>query len=888
MYEQDRLWGTDLYEHLDWVYQHAASFCVLFASVDYSRKVWTNHERMSAQSRAFTEAGPYILPARFDDTVIPGLRPTVGYIDLRTTSPTQLVELIIAKLADARPEPLTNSRLAPPYERPAPARPAVANRLSGASVTPPVGRLPSAGLRGRGSVLKELATAWRDRAGRIQVVAGVGGVGKSATALAFCVELGRADREAQRRICWLSAADEASLTAGLVGLARRVGGSERDIKLIAETSPEAPDLLWSLIELTPRPWLIVVDNADDPSLLAAPRPYGSSTPTSVADGTGWIRPSPHGLVVVTSRVADPRIWGSRSTKVHRLEVLAESEASDVLLDLILENRGAEVATARRPPGPGRDETDAARELANVLGGLPLALHLAGSAIGSPYSSWPTISDYLHAYRATGVSMLVPAPDGPSGDDLRATVMHTWELTLDALGAKGLTWARSLLRLLSCFAAAVPIPADLVDPDSTAELLTGVLDPHQLNAPPTSAALRRAREALARTGLVDVVRPVDVDGDRGPSALVIHPLIAETNRWHLLNRPDEERTTTSVCVTATGLMCRAMTRLPPDDPGNWTELRLLAPHLRPLLGFVATRLAPADLRTLLDTCAQAVNFLELTGSDAAGEQLARQALSLTSTLHPDDTVIADLHFQLAHTFGNRGRWHDAEAEYRLVFESRSRALGADHPRTLSARHQLAWVMANLGKWQDAEAEYRQILAGRRAAHGDEHVRTLSARHQLAWVIGNLGKWSAAQAEFEDIRAIRERLLGAEHKDTLAASHWLAWVAGRQGRWAEAESGFRDVLDKRLRFLGPDHRDTLATRDRLAWAIGNAGRLVEAEMAYREVIDSRRRVLGPNHRDTLATRNQLAWVASRQGRWAEADRLPSSPGQPGQHPRTRTSG
>jgi hypothetical protein len=70
-YEQATLWGKDLYEHLDQVYQGAARYCVLFASEHYANKVWTNHERRSAQARALRENEEYILPVRFDDTDIP-------------------------------------------------------------------------------------------------------------------------------------------------------------------------------------------------------------------------------------------------------------------------------------------------------------------------------------------------------------------------------------------------------------------------------------------------------------------------------------------------------------------------------------------------------------------------------------------------------------------------------------------------------------------------------------------------------------------------------------------------------------------------------------------------------------------------------------------------
>lgn len=100
-YDQDatvELWGKDLYEHLHNVYSKASRYCVLFASEAYARKMWTSHERKSAQERALQEKNEYILPARFDDTEIPGLRETIGYVDLRKTSPDELAKLIIEKL----------------------------------------------------------------------------------------------------------------------------------------------------------------------------------------------------------------------------------------------------------------------------------------------------------------------------------------------------------------------------------------------------------------------------------------------------------------------------------------------------------------------------------------------------------------------------------------------------------------------------------------------------------------------------------------------------------------------------------------------------------------------------------------------------------------------
>jgi hypothetical protein len=87
-YEKADLWGKDLYSHLDYVYQKQAKYCIIFASAEYEKKVWTNHERSSAQARAIENSKQeYILPVRFDSTEIPGLRKTIGYLDAPKTAP---------------------------------------------------------------------------------------------------------------------------------------------------------------------------------------------------------------------------------------------------------------------------------------------------------------------------------------------------------------------------------------------------------------------------------------------------------------------------------------------------------------------------------------------------------------------------------------------------------------------------------------------------------------------------------------------------------------------------------------------------------------------------------------------------------------------------------
>lgn len=103
--EEGQLWGEDLYVHLADVYGAKARFCVMLVSRHYVGKLWTRHERQSAQARAFRDNGAYILPLRLDDTKIPGLSDTLGYIDLRTATMDHVVRLIMDKLrADASSE----------------------------------------------------------------------------------------------------------------------------------------------------------------------------------------------------------------------------------------------------------------------------------------------------------------------------------------------------------------------------------------------------------------------------------------------------------------------------------------------------------------------------------------------------------------------------------------------------------------------------------------------------------------------------------------------------------------------------------------------------------------------------------------------------------------
>jgi hypothetical protein len=101
-FKEADLWGNDLSEELDMIYRMEGRYCVMFLSKNYAKKAWPTHERRSALSRAVQQQGRYVLPCRFDDTEVPGLRPSISYVDLNTKTPEQLGELIIEVLRRKR------------------------------------------------------------------------------------------------------------------------------------------------------------------------------------------------------------------------------------------------------------------------------------------------------------------------------------------------------------------------------------------------------------------------------------------------------------------------------------------------------------------------------------------------------------------------------------------------------------------------------------------------------------------------------------------------------------------------------------------------------------------------------------------------------------------
>lgn len=112
-YEPAELWGKDLYVYFSSVYKDQAEYCVMFLSQYYTQKLWTNHELQSAQARAFEENREYILPIRLDDTEVPGILKTIGFLDARSMAIEQIYEILVKKLSDSTSQSIPTN-ISPP------------------------------------------------------------------------------------------------------------------------------------------------------------------------------------------------------------------------------------------------------------------------------------------------------------------------------------------------------------------------------------------------------------------------------------------------------------------------------------------------------------------------------------------------------------------------------------------------------------------------------------------------------------------------------------------------------------------------------------------------------------------------------------------------------
>jgi tetratricopeptide (TPR) repeat protein len=583
-------------------------------------------------------------------------------------------------------------------------------------------RDPRRPLRGRKALIEQVESALSVPVSPlVQVLYGLGGSGKTAIALELACER----RTRGERVWWVDARQSSTLEAGLRAVARQAGAAEEELR-----AGDTADVLWSYLARYGRPWLLVVDNADDPALLDGPG--------KLSEGTGWIRlPAvSRGSILVTTRDSTPQTWGG-ACALHPVLPLTGEGVTDAARIL------------RDHAGDAAGSFDDAQHLARRLGGLPLALRLAGTYLAdannvpAPYREPDTPVDF-RSYQAA-------LDRGLEHVDRGSVIDQTWAMSLKLLEQRGLPLARALLRLIATFADA-PLPYTLL---LTPQTLAGAGELAQLDGPRVWNLLT----ALAGLGLVDL-QPAT--GSDALPVLRVHPLVRDASLDHAALGIAVQAMHSAALVPETGT---------PEDPDYWEHWTLLQPH--------------------------ALNLFHRVTSSEPPDQTIADAAAVTANL-------------TARHLRAKGLYARARSEFEALLAHRRATLGGTHPGTLNTRHNLAGLLWELGEVERARRELEAVLAHQRVILGDTHPDTLTTRHDLAVVLRELGETERARREFEAVLAHRHDTGGDTHPNTLATRNQLAWVLWELGEVERARREFEAVLAHRHDILGDTHPITLNTR------------------------------------------------------------------------------
>ncbi|MEV7277252.1 tetratricopeptide repeat protein [Streptomyces sp. NPDC093111] len=692
------------------------------------------------------------------------------------------------------------------------------------SVTPPKGLHPRH-LHGRDAVLRALgADGIEPLRGSVTVLHGMGGVGKSAVALSLASIV----QDNGIQVFWVRASDAEGIPAALRQIAAKLVGSENHARQVAAGVLAPVDLVWEALDASSRPWLLVIDGADAPAEIER-----TLEPA-------WLRGSMTGAVLVTTRLGSPDLWPAEASMI-KLEPLDPASGTELLLDLA---------------GGSEAQWQAADLLSRRLGGIPLALRLAGRCISQPLSplrDFATFHAALDKDFANVVDRAVDASVRPRSDgDARDLVMQTWEVSLDALEWQGVPHVRSIMRVLSCWAAQ-SVPVELLSPKV-------LLRTHGSDEGPWDPlAVERALSALHAVGLIDIVdespviQPVEGStfyhwtGDvRTHRCVVVHPLVSEVNAAKLMGSPGR------ASAWAAAARCIGAMRGgwgAPSSAGLW---QLLVPHL----AATAARL-PADLPELFETIVETQmylsRYLRLSGQYESGHRTSRALHDRLSSISPSDGCRFQIVYECAEWAWHMSRLEEANALVSSACHLAERTFGKQNFHTLMARELAIAIHTELGNLSSGELLARELCQELEDLPQFPYL-SMQAHHHLATTLRESGRLEEAEVYSRKAVGLMDGLNVAPFTRAVL-QHELGVIWWHRGHLDRARRLLERVLLLQKKSLPPWHPSILVTRYDIASIRGIEGNLVRALFEFMDIQLIEQDVLGDDHRNTLQTKHQV---------------------------------
>ena len=612
-------------------------------------------------------------------------------------------------------------------------------------------------------------------------------------------------------IFWIDASSYATAQQGFLEIAR-VCKVEEDVKVVKGWLSDIQEH-----------WLLIIDNADDPS----------------ADISAFFPTGNRGSIVITTRNPDCKIHSTAGSYE-----LGEMDLEDAVT-LFLRAAGmkdAPIETLRKK----------AITVVQTLGCLALAIVQAGAYVRNRRC---TVDEYCAIYARHRERLLTYRPV-QAGSSYKFSVYTTWEISFEAIKKFSGQTADNAIELIRifCFLHYDGITEEIFekawknscDREYLSRNIAGLfyINSQEPMAEWDPFAIREAAALLASFSLIRI----DASGRR----MSMHPLV---HVWVRDRLPGDLQKLYRDMASYTLATAMSWTGRLPDIEFR----RALVNHIDSCInlwkdGSFLGR--DFDYDRIEMAARFAYVFSEngrLRDAMELGEKVLEARHRTLGSDHLDTLRAMD---GLAKSYGNMGRWQEAMELFEKVWEVSRRTLGSEHPNTLMAMYGLANSCGNMGRMQEAMELWEKVLEASRRTLGSEHPGTLGAMHGLAKSYSDMGRMQEAMELIEKVWEVSQRTLGSEHPDTLRAMHDLANKYRDVGRQQEAVELMEKVLEAMQRTLGIEHPDTLRSMNNLANSYSDVGYQQEAMELWEKVLEVRQRTLGSEHPDTLRAMHALA--------------------------------
>ena len=680
-----------------------------------------------------------------------------------------------------------------------------------------------------------------------QAISGLGGIGKTQTALEYAYRY----RKTYRFVLWARAESHLALRTDFVELASILDLPEKT----ARNPDEAVQAVVRWLE-TNSDWLLIFDNADDPELVKNFLPF-----------------APKGHILLTSRAQVFHSLGIKSS--IEMNEMTPQDAVEFLFK----------RTGRNDNNPA--VKNAVKQLVRELGYLPLALEQAGAFIAE---NSVRFQDYLISYRKQRLKLLEQSK--PIAGSYNDSVFTTWAMNFRQVRRTSKA-AADLLRA-SAFLSPDSIPLELITRGYSK--LGPVLSIKLANVDDVPVVLDKTLRPLTRYSLIrrdinshtysihrlvqEVLKHEMGDSTRRRWALIAIRTLNQAfpstlfKDWPLCDRLLIQAKAGARLVSEWGFRFKEAAQLL-NRAGFYCYERAQYDEAEPLLRLaliIREKVAGPNHIDVAFSLNDLAEVYRTQGRYAEAKSLYERALLIRENARkPDPPRIARSLVNLAHIYVAQGNYGAAEPLYRRALKLREEALGPMHPDVAASLNSLGFLYYAQGKYAESQPLHERALNIRENAPEPDPPRLARTMNNLALLYGAQGKYSEAERLHKRALTSREKALGPMHPDVAASLNNLALLYYTQGKYAEAGRLQKRALAIREKVLGPNHHDTATSLNNLALLYTAQGKYKEAKSLHERSLQTRQKALGSNHPYLAYSINNLGILHQKLGEYDKAARL-----------------